>query len=214
MPYNVYMCIKFPFLYPRNRFTGKHYNNWKIIEKIKKINAKPEYKVIDFANFTPIRQRYNTLDRIKVWVYVTIENILAIFHCLPTYTELDAMPKGWREAFGIQMCKELKAALKDGKCLKNFRITQIKEKFGTLRFYVNYGTDDVYSIIHKYEHISWYTCVECGKPAYYINDGWVLPYCEKHAENGTKERRDFYGWTKSKYKIKGSDETFSYENDE
>ena len=26
------LCIRFPFLYPRNRFTGTHYNNWKIIE--------------------------------------------------------------------------------------------------------------------------------------------------------------------------------------
>ena len=24
------MCIKYPFLYPRNRFTGLHYNNWKL----------------------------------------------------------------------------------------------------------------------------------------------------------------------------------------
>ena len=24
------MCIKYPFLYPRNRFTGLHYNNWEI----------------------------------------------------------------------------------------------------------------------------------------------------------------------------------------
>ena len=26
------LCIRFPFLYPRNRFTGNHYNNWRIIE--------------------------------------------------------------------------------------------------------------------------------------------------------------------------------------
>ena len=30
--YSSYMCIKYPFLYPRNRFTGLHYNYWKIIE--------------------------------------------------------------------------------------------------------------------------------------------------------------------------------------
>ena len=32
IPYYCYMCIKYPFLYPRNRFTDLHYNNWKIIE--------------------------------------------------------------------------------------------------------------------------------------------------------------------------------------
>ena len=26
------LCIRFPFLYPRNRFTGNHYDCWKIIE--------------------------------------------------------------------------------------------------------------------------------------------------------------------------------------
>lgn len=26
------LCIRFPFLYPRNRFTGNHYNCWKIID--------------------------------------------------------------------------------------------------------------------------------------------------------------------------------------
>ena len=30
--YSSYMCIKYPFLYPRNRFTGLHYNNWRIID--------------------------------------------------------------------------------------------------------------------------------------------------------------------------------------
>ena len=29
---NTLLCISFPFLYPRNRFTGMHYNYWKIIE--------------------------------------------------------------------------------------------------------------------------------------------------------------------------------------
>ena len=24
------LCIRFPFLYPRNRFSGLHYNNWRI----------------------------------------------------------------------------------------------------------------------------------------------------------------------------------------
>lgn len=27
---STYLCFKYPFLYPRNRFTGLHYNNWKI----------------------------------------------------------------------------------------------------------------------------------------------------------------------------------------
>ena len=29
---STFLCLRYPFLYPRNRFTGKHYNNWKIYE--------------------------------------------------------------------------------------------------------------------------------------------------------------------------------------
>jgi hypothetical protein len=28
---DIILCLRFPFLYPRNRFTGLHYNNWTII---------------------------------------------------------------------------------------------------------------------------------------------------------------------------------------
>lgn len=33
---SVYLCLRFPFLYPRNRFTDRYYNNWKIQEKVDK----------------------------------------------------------------------------------------------------------------------------------------------------------------------------------
>mgnify|MGYP003310314085 CR=1 FL=1 len=29
------LCLRFPFLYPRNRFTDKHYNNWVLQQQIK-----------------------------------------------------------------------------------------------------------------------------------------------------------------------------------
>ena len=34
---STYLCIRFPFLYPRNRFTGRHYTNWKLHELEKKL---------------------------------------------------------------------------------------------------------------------------------------------------------------------------------
>ena len=198
-PYCIYMCIRFPFLYPRNRFTDKHYNNWKIIEKIKKINQKSKHKKLDIS------------DRIKLLFYNVIEILLSLIHCIPTHTELDAMPKGWRKSFGKQMCKEIKESLKKDKMLYKYRITQIKEKYGTLHWYSSYNTNEVNDIIHKYEYISWHTCIDCGKPAHYITNGWICPYCEDHAPYGTIERKEFYGYTKSKYKIKGSSEIKSYD---
>lgn len=99
---------------------------------------------------------------------------------LPSYTELDAMEPGWRKAFGIQMCKELKQELKKHKFLYKYRIFQIKEKWGYLHWYDSGTPKDskIYDIIHKYEQISAKTCGVCGKPATKISKGWIYPYCD------------------------------------
>lgn len=97
------------------------------------------------------------------------------------YTWLDDMPDGWRNAFGLQMCEELKQALlEEGgeRLLKEYKIVQIKEKFGYLRWYDSWTTNKVQDIIHKYEDISARTCIQCGKPATRITTGWISPYCD------------------------------------
>lgn len=93
-----------------------------------------------------------------------------------SYTELDAMPEGWRKAFGLQMCDELKHALGDYVC--EYRISQIKEKWGRLCWYDFGGTQETFDIITKFSLLSEKTCIMCGKPAKYRTIGWVSPYCE------------------------------------
>lgn len=56
------------------------------------------------------------------------------------FTELDDMPVGWRKRFGKQICKDIKdlfiiSGHKD--YLEVYRIEQIKEKYGQLRWYSN-----------------------------------------------------------------------------
>ena len=99
---------------------------------------------------------------------------------LPSYTELDAMEPGWRKAFGIQMCKELKQELKKHKFLYKYRIVQIKEKWGYLHWYDSGTPKDskIYDIVRKYEQISAKTCGVCGKPATKITKEWIYPYCD------------------------------------
>jgi len=94
-----------------------------------------------------------------------------------SYTELDAMPDGWRKAFGLQMCKELKQELIKINKMDEFRIVQIKEKFGELRFYTNWTTNEIEAIINKYTELSRKTCINCGKPATVITTGWISPFC-------------------------------------
>ncbi len=101
------------------------------------------------------------------------------------HTELDYMPYGWRMAFGEQMCEELKQELLESggqKALDAYRIVQIKEKYGMLRWYDNGNTQRGYDIIGKYEVLSKRTCIMCGKPATRMATGWISPYCDSCAE--------------------------------
>jgi len=63
---------------------------------------------------------------------------------------------------------------------KAFTITQIKEKFGGLRFYVGSATDRIYDIISDYEEKSFKVCEMCGTvgEAYDIR-GWISTLCRK-----------------------------------
>ena len=121
-------------------------------------------------------EKYPFLMPYNVW---TGEPINDYFY---EYIWLDDMPVGWRNAFGLQMCEEIKQALlEEGgeKLLSEYRINQIKEKYGTLRWYDSWTTKKVQDIIHKYEALSARTCIQCGKPATRITTGWIAPYCDE-----------------------------------
>ena len=102
------------------------------------------------------------------------------------YTNLDEMPNGWRRAFGKEMCEEIRKVLIKGNYLYDYRVVQIKEKFGALRWYDNGAPDSIYhelqDIINKYEEISERTCIWCGRPATKISLGWISPWCDNCAE--------------------------------
>lgn len=103
-------------------------------------------------------------------------------------TELDFLPKGWNKSFGIKICEDIKSVLKKSKekdfWKKEYRITQIKEKYGSLRWY-DFGVphdvfDDYEKVISKYEEISKVTCYNCGKEAKMRNCGGLYePLCDK-----------------------------------
>lgn len=95
------------------------------------------------------------------------------------YTELDAMPDGWRKAFGEQMCQEIMDELVAHDMVDRYRIMQVKEKYGSCRWYDNGFTQHGYEIIRKYEWLSAKTCIVCGKPATRRTRGWICPYCDE-----------------------------------
>jgi hypothetical protein len=75
---------------------------------------------------------------------------------------------------------EAKAKL-DVETLKVPVASQIKEKFGGLRFYVNGATDKHWSYISFAESMSYSTCEECGAPGKRYTDGWHKTLCDIHA---------------------------------
>jgi hypothetical protein len=99
-------------------------------------------------------------------------------------TMLDRIPSGWRVAFGEEMCEEILAALlssgntrEDGlAALKEYYISDIKEKYGQLRWLDSGGVDEV---IRKYEKLAERTCISCGKPATRLSTHWISPYCDQ-----------------------------------
>ena len=100
-----------------------------------------------------------------------------------SYTELDALEDGWRKAFGERMCEEIREALIEDNYLDKYRISQIKEKYGTLRWYDFGATQKVHDIISKYEYISGFICQYCGSPyAKTFNNGWISTICENCAK--------------------------------
>lgn len=58
--------------------------------------------------------------------------------------------------------------------------SQVKEKCGSLRFYIWSGTDEAYDLIDEAEEESCRTCEECGKPGYSMGDGWIRTRCNEH----------------------------------
>lgn len=111
-----------------------------------------------------------------------------------SYTELDEMPEGWRKAFGIQMCEEIREVLIKGNYLRDYRIAQIKEKFAELRWYDEGAPESIYkelqNIIDKYTELSRKTCICCGRPATKLSCGWIQPFCTKCAEKYLRSYTD------------------------
>lgn len=61
-----------------------------------------------------------------------------------------------------------------------YRASQVKEKFGTLRFYLTGGTDEMHGIAARAERLSSKICETCGNPGKLRGHSWVYTACNKH----------------------------------
>lgn len=63
----------------------------------------------------------------------------------------------------------------------NFRALQVKEKFGTLRFYIR-GDSQMQAIANEAERKSSSVCEECGAPGVLREGSWIRTTCDEHCE--------------------------------
>lgn len=60
--------------------------------------------------------------------------------------------------------------------------TQVKEKFGGLRFYYDGGDDYISGLVSMAESWADHTCEECGAPGKLRHGNWIRTLCDKHEE--------------------------------
>jgi hypothetical protein len=65
--------------------------------------------------------------------------------------------------------------------------SQVKEKFGGLRFYVMAASRTHYEYISFAESMSYRTCEQCGAPGKTYTDGWHTTLCDIHAAMAGRE---------------------------
>ena len=58
------------------------------------------------------------------------------------------------------------------------RVTQVKEKFGTLRFYTSHSTEAINYLVSYAEDMSAVTCMHCGAVGKMYKESWVHCSCE------------------------------------
>ena len=92
---------------------------------------------------------------------------------------------GWYNLF-LQMCGDIKPVLKKYNLIDVFEFEQVKEKWGGLRCYYNFGFNydfdnkEIDDIVRKYEHMATLVCTQCGDIATHATcTGWISSFCDK-----------------------------------
>jgi hypothetical protein len=86
---------------------------------------------------------------------------------------------GWYKLL-LRLCNKIQAELNKAPEVvrKEFRVVQVKEKFGSLRVYTQSGTNQIENEIAKAESESLRTCENCGKKGNQEGCGyWISVLC-------------------------------------
>jgi hypothetical protein len=96
---------------------------------------------------------------------------------------------GW---FNIvrMLCRDIQAYLDWKPEVQQVVVAQMKEKFGTLRFYYDGGDEYIRGLVSMAETMSEITCEECGKPGQLRQANWLKTLCDEHHEQREARKRN------------------------
>lgn len=87
---------------------------------------------------------------------------------------------GWFDLL-YRLCEDIEKANppNTGDELQDFRVLQIKEKFGSLNFYYRGGNDKIRDLVSAAEKESYKICERCGsrEDVTTAGPGWILTLC-------------------------------------
>ena len=83
--------------------------------------------------------------------------------------------KGWKDL--IEVLEEVRKLYNNAHPEQRIEILQVKEKYGTLRYYINAAPTWFHTLVDTIEHQSGHVCEMCGKAGTRRTDGWVLTLC-------------------------------------
>jgi hypothetical protein len=99
------------------------------------------------------------------------------------YTDMGGDPRETCMAFGISVGNgwfdviwELSEKIAEAD--KNAKALQVKEKFGSLRFYIS-GNEKAHDLTIEAENKTFVICEECGQPGKLRNTGWRKVRCDE-----------------------------------
>jgi hypothetical protein len=102
-----------------------------------------------------------------------------------------AVGAGWANIL-VQLCQNIQRHLdwknRDGEVITQVTIQQVKEKFGSLRFYYQGGDEYIHGLVSMAESMTGITCEECGNPGETRHGGWIRVLCNT-CEADLEERK-------------------------
>jgi len=73
---------------------------------------------------------------------------------------------------------------------KDYKVVQVKQKFGGLRVYMHKSTNEIHNLIDAAAELSFKTCETCGQPGQLCGDWkkneWLYTSCKEHAKKEHK----------------------------